>query len=116
VQIEAKIEFFRGAALMPESEADLKRVANELVQLARTRSLDISVIGHTDTVGLGPMNYNLGLRRAELVADALRDALKTQGLTSVPVTAQSHGEADLLVQTPDETPELRNRRVEITVR
>ncbi len=114
--IQAKIEFFRGAALMPESVDELKRVANELVQLARTRSLDISVIGHTDTVGSAEMNEKLGLRRAEMVADALRDALKAQGFANLPVLAESHGKADLLVQTPDETPEPRNRRVEIIVR
>ena len=32
------------------------------------------------------------------------------------IEATTHGEADLLVKTPDNTPEPRNRRVEITVR
>jgi outer membrane protein OmpA-like peptidoglycan-associated protein len=32
------------------------------------------------------------------------------------IEVASHGEADLLVHTPDETPEPRNRRVDITVR
>jgi len=32
------------------------------------------------------------------------------------VVVESHGKRNLLVPTPDETPEPRNRRVEITIR
>jgi outer membrane protein OmpA-like peptidoglycan-associated protein len=32
------------------------------------------------------------------------------------IEVASHGEGDLLVHTPDETPEPRNRRVDISVR
>jgi outer membrane protein OmpA-like peptidoglycan-associated protein len=38
------------------------------------------------------------------------------GLDASTVEVTSHGETDLLVKTPDETPEPRNRRVEIAVR
>ena len=38
------------------------------------------------------------------------------GLDASLMVVTSHGEADLLVPTPDETPEPRNRRVEIAVR
>jgi len=46
----------------------------------------------------------------------VRRLLLTAGLDGSIVDATSHGEADLLVATPDETFEPRNRRVEISVR
>ena len=38
------------------------------------------------------------------------------GLDASTMDVTSLGEADLLIKTPDETPEPRNRRVEIAVR
>ncbi|APW38616.1 hypothetical protein RD110_16590 [Rhodoferax koreense] len=73
---------------------------------------DISVIGHTDTVGSAASNEVLSLRRAEQVSQLLKAA--TAEAVNVDVT--SHGERNPLVPTPDNTPEPRNRRVEVTVR
>ena len=42
--------------------------------------------------------------------------LVAAGLDATSVEVTSHGEAVLLVRTPDETYEPRNRRVEITIR
>ena len=57
-------------------------------------------------------NLALGLKRAISVRDILVEA----GLAPSTIEVTSHGEADLLVKTPNNTPEPRNRRVEITVR
>jgi outer membrane protein OmpA-like peptidoglycan-associated protein len=57
-------------------------------------------------------NLALGLRRAISVRDILVEA----GLAPSTIAVSSHGEADLLVKTPNNTPGPRNRRVEITVR
>ena len=57
-------------------------------------------------------NLALGLKRAISV----RNMLVAAGLAPSTIEVASHGEADLLVKTPDNTPEPRNRRVEITVR
>jgi outer membrane protein OmpA-like peptidoglycan-associated protein len=38
------------------------------------------------------------------------------GLDPATIEVTSHGEGDLLVRTADETPEPRNRRVEISVK
>jgi outer membrane protein OmpA-like peptidoglycan-associated protein len=73
---------------------------------------DVSVIGHTDTEGDAEGNEKLGLVRAQAVAKLLSEA----GLVGNEVSIESHGERNLLVQTPDNTPEARNRRVEVTVR
>ena len=73
---------------------------------------EVMIVGHTDTTGDRKSNVALGLKRALRVRSILSDA----GLTSATVDVTSHGEGDLLVKTRDNTPEPRNRRVEITVR
>lgn len=73
---------------------------------------DVVVIGHTDTMGTQPANFGLGLKRAMMV----RNLLVTAGLDGSAIEATSVGELDPLVKTPDETPEPRNRRVDIAVR
>lgn len=73
---------------------------------------EVVIIGHTDTMGDATSNLALGLKRAE----AVRNILTTAGLLPSLIDVTSHGEADLLVKTRDNTPEPRNRRVEITVR
>ena len=73
---------------------------------------EVVVVGHTDTMGDRKANVALGLKRA----NSVREILATAGLARATIEVTSHGEADLLVKTPDKTPEPRNRRVEITVR
>lgn len=73
---------------------------------------DVVVIGHTDTMGTQQANYGLGLKRAMTV----RNILVAAGLSSASIDVTSVGELDPLVKTPDETPEPRNRRVDIAVR
>jgi peptidoglycan-associated lipoprotein len=73
---------------------------------------EVVVVGHTDTMGEPKANRALGLKRAISVRDILVEA----GLAPSTIEVTSHGEADLLVKTPDKAPEPRNRRVEITVR
>ena len=103
--------YFEAAAdtLTQESQA----LVAEIVEFVRRRPApDVSVIGHTDTTGDEKPNIELGLRRAALI----RDLLVKGGLDPAQVDVASHGEADLLVPTPDGTAEARNRRVEVTVR
>lgn len=98
-----------GDTLTPESEALLATI----VEFVRGRPApDVSVIGHTDTLGDARDNYELGLRRATLI----RDQLVKSGLDAAQVDISSHGEADLLLRTADNTDEPKNRRVEVTVR
>jgi peptidoglycan-associated lipoprotein len=85
----------------------------EILQEVRARTApDLSIIGHTDTVGRAELNESLSLRRAQQVGEMLKDARAA----AVAVQITSHGESNLLVATPDETDEPRNRRVEVTVR
>jgi outer membrane protein OmpA-like peptidoglycan-associated protein len=73
---------------------------------------DVVVIGHTDTMGTQQANYGLGLKRAMMV----RNLLVQAGLDGSTIEVTSVGELDPVVKTPDETPEPRNRRVDIAVR
>ena len=84
-----------------------------LVDRVRDRPApEVVVIGHTDTIGSRDLNRALGLRRAV----AVRRALVNAGVDDRFIEATSHGEADPLVRTPDETSEPANRRVEVTIR
>lgn len=101
--------FERGSELTAESKALLLKI----VERAKARAaVDISVIGHTDTQGKAEDNEALARKRASSMADEL----KQLGLQNMTLTVESHGERNLLVPTPDETAEPRNRRVEITLR
>jgi len=85
----------------------------EILAAVKTHAVqDVVVIGHTDTMGTQPANFGLGLKRALMV----RNLLVAAGLDASTIEATSVGELDLLVKTPDETPEPRNRRVDIAVR
>jgi outer membrane protein OmpA-like peptidoglycan-associated protein len=97
------------AALTAESQASLPTI---LEDIKGRPGADISVIGHSDTLGDAQANYQLGLIRAQSVAQLIGNS----NLSADHVSVESHGEKNLLVPTPDETDEPRNRRVEVTVR
>jgi len=98
-----------GDALTPESVNDMARVWTEIKQRPAP---DVVVVGHTDRVGSIEDNDRLALRRAEKI----RTQLLASDLPADSVSASGRGEREPMVPTPDETPEPRNRRVEIIVR
>lgn len=101
--------FTAGTTLTAESEALIPKIIAD----AHTRpAVDISVIGHTDTLANEPYNNQLALKRASKVSDLLSE----KGLKANSVSIESHGKKNLLVPTPDNTYEPRNRRVEVSVR
>jgi outer membrane protein OmpA-like peptidoglycan-associated protein len=73
---------------------------------------EVAIIGHSDTRGSSASNYTLGFKRAS----AVRAMLLVTGLDPALVDIASHGEAELLVPTPDDIHEPRNRRVEIVIK
>lgn len=87
-------------------------IANVLAEVSNRAAPDVSIVGHTDTLGSIESNERLGLDRAQAVAKLIADA----GLKVIDLSVVSNGESDLLVKTPDETAEPKNRRVEITIR
>ena len=95
--------------LTPASRVELEKV---FAELKRRPAPDIVVIGHTDTVGNLAFNDKLSLARAQ----RLREMMIELGIPSERIQAAGRGKRELLVATDDNTPEPRNRRVEISVR
>ena len=100
---------FESDALTEESAALVPEILRTVKGLAVP---EVIVVGHTDTMGDPRVNLALGQKRAISV----RDILVKAGLATSTIEVTSHGKADLLVKTPDNIAEPRNRRVEITVR
>jgi outer membrane protein OmpA-like peptidoglycan-associated protein len=93
------------------SESEL--VLGDILAFVKGRPApDVTVVGHTDTTATAQFNIELGLSRATMI----RDRLVAVGVDASLISVASHGEADLLVPTPDNTPEPKNRRVEVSVR
>jgi outer membrane protein OmpA-like peptidoglycan-associated protein len=94
------------------TEESARLVPSILAVVKQRPDPEVAVVGHTDTMGQAKANIALGLTRARFVRTLLVEA----GLDTATIEVLSHGESAPLVRTPDETPEPRNRRVEITVR
>jgi len=94
----------------------LKDSKNTLLELfaevAKRQAVEVQVTGHTDTLGKESDNDRLSEERAQ----AIREMLIAQGLKSNFIRAVGRGERELLIPTPDNVREPRNRRVEIIVR
>lgn len=100
---------FESDTLTAESAA----LVPEILTAVKALSVpEVVIVGHTDTMGDRKANLALGFKRANTV----RGILTTAGLAGSTIEVTSHGEADLRVRTRNNTPEPRNRRVEITVR
>jgi outer membrane protein OmpA-like peptidoglycan-associated protein len=100
---------FESDELTDESRA----LVQEILNAVKARSApEVAIVGHTDTMGAPTKNVELGFKRAMMVRALLIEA----GLDASLIEVTSHGEGDLLVRTADETPEPRNRRVEISVK
>ena len=97
------------AALTPEAVHTLDHLG-EALSSAALAHYRFRIEGHTDTVGSQAANKALSERRAQAVADYIvkyfhvsHDRLEPVGM----------GETGLLVATPPQTSEARNRRVQI---
>jgi peptidoglycan-associated lipoprotein len=95
--------------LTPDSRAAFEAVFREIAGRA---AADVVVTGHTDTFASHAYNDALSRERATTV----RALLIARGLKPDSVAVAARGKRELLVPTPDNTHEPRNRRVEITVR
>jgi len=85
----------------------------KILQVSKEREpSEISVIGHTDTMGSSEYNNSLSLQRAESVGEILKK--HDTGLKNLYI--KFHGENDLLIITGDNVSEEKNRRVEIMIR
>ena len=71
----------------------------------------VTVTGYTDTDGAPAYNQQLSVRRA----DAVKNALVSNGIAPQSINVTGAGEGGLLIDTPDQTKNEKNRRVQIVV-
>jgi outer membrane protein OmpA-like peptidoglycan-associated protein len=92
------------APKLDKSLVELKAMVKKTGGFAK---LQLYVVGHTDTVGTDEANQQLSEARARCIAAYFR----SHGMSS-PIWVEGMGERALAVSTPDETSEVKNRRVE----
>lgn len=104
------IDFQSGSAkLTPRAVASLDQLGKALTS-STLASYNFKIVGHTDTVGDAATNQTLSEQRAA----AVKDYLETNfNVASTRLQSQGVGESDLLVQTPPNTAEQQNRRVQV---
>lgn len=89
----------------PEAMAIIERT----VQQAKKSGADaVQIIGHTDSSGAASYNSTLSRSRA----DAVKNALMSQGIGADTVSVEGRGESDPLVSTGDGVREPQNRRAQ----
>lgn len=89
----------------PKVDAALAELNKAIEKFGRYAKIELFVAGYTDTVGDSASNRKLSEARALAIA---RD-FRAHGVR-IPISYTGFGEDQLLVPTPDETPEARNRR------
>jgi outer membrane protein OmpA-like peptidoglycan-associated protein len=84
----------------------------EAVNVAKSMpNARVAITGYTDTDGAPAYNQQLSIRRA----DAVKTALVSSGIAPQAISVNGTGEAGLLIETPDQTKNEKNRRVQIVV-
>jgi len=108
--VNLTVNFATGSAdLTPDAVRTLDELGSALSskELAGYR---FRIEGHTDTVGSPEYNRALSERRAEAVVDYIA---KKYGVEPTRLQAVGMGEQGLMVPTPPQTAEPRNRRVQV---
>lgn len=104
------IDFQPGSAnLTPGAAAELDQLGKALTS-SDLASYHFKIVGHTDTTGDTATNQTLSDQRAQAVKTYLESKFN---VPDVRLQAQGVGESDLLIKTPPQTSELKNRRVQI---
>jgi OOP family OmpA-OmpF porin len=104
------IDFQSGSAkLTPQAVASLDQLGKALTS-STLAAYNFKIVGHTDTVGDAATNQSLSEQRAA----AVKNYLETNfNVSSTRLQSEGVGESDLLVQTPPNTAEQQNRRVQV---
>jgi outer membrane protein OmpA-like peptidoglycan-associated protein len=104
------VQFPSGSAeLTPRAMVTLDELGKALSSNALS-TYHFRIEGHTDTVGSKDFNRALSERRAAAVAAYIKQKFGVEDSRMVPVGL---GSDHLLVPTGDQTPEARNRRVQV---
>lgn len=105
------VEFAKVGSTTVDGQAGM--LATRLKEIIKDRkNCTISVAGYADTMGRDDWNLTISKRRARDVAEKLRTAFAGQ---DVQINEAAWGERRLKDWTPDETPNVMNRRVDVSV-
>lgn len=108
--VDLSIQFATGSdELTPQAVTALNELGKALTTSELTK-MRFRIEGHTDTTGTKAENLALSDRRAAAVVQYLS---KNFSVDPMRLDAVGKGEQDLLIPTPDQTPEPRNRRVRV---
>lgn len=108
VNVPSDISFATGsAALRPDLTAVLAKFAEGL-----DGSMQVQVVGHTDSTGSAEHNQTLSVNRA----DSVRDFLVGKGVSSARVHIEGRGENQPIADNASADGRAKNRRVEIFLR
>lgn len=108
--VSMTVQFATGSAdLTPQAVQTLTSLGQALTN-ATLANYRFRIEGHTDTVGSPAYNQQLSQRRAEAVVDYLSTNFH---IDRNRVQAIGMGQDGLMIQTPPQTPEARNRRVQV---
>lgn len=94
----------------PKLDNSLRQIVEAVRKFGHLATLRLYVAGHTDTVGTTESNRTLSLNRARSISAWFRK----RGLR-IPVYYEGFGEEALMISTPDNTDEPRNRRAEYII-
>ncbi len=108
--VKLVIDFRTGSAELSPNATQTLDALGKALNSGALASFRFRVEGHTDTVGAPDVNKTLSEKRAEAVAEFLEHNFNISPNRLQPVGL---GASNLLVPTPDQTPEPRNRRVRI---
>ena len=103
------------AGLTPKSQADAERFARDLAS-GLYNDRDVLLVGFTDAIGQFNLNRTLGLRRAEVVNQAIQAAVPLGALDDVSLRTLGFGELMPVGCNNTFSGRLVNRRVEVWVR
>lgn len=98
------------ASEQPKLDASYALINAAVAKYGKLAAIRLFIAGHTDTVGSNESNRALSLNRARAIGQYLRK----KGL-KISVWYEGFGEEALLVATPDEADEPKNRRAEYII-
>ncbi|WP_163557522.1 OmpA family protein [Halomonas sp. NO4] len=108
VVLSSDVNFaFDSAELRPAAESRLNEVAE---RLRENRDINVTIAGHTDSIGSAEYNRDLSQRRA----DSVRDYLVSQGIDTNRMRTVGYGEERPVATNETDAGRAQNRRVEIS--
>lgn len=91
-------------------QARLKPILDQFAQgVNQQGSMEVKIVGHTDTTGSDAINNPLSVRRAE----SARDYLVSRGVAAGRISTEGRGSREPIADNATEAGRARNRRIDI---